>query len=89
MPHRKDRIFGEWMQGSQPPEVLHADHILGAQLSHDTQGRPEWVEIQWQEETGPEYRRMQLDFPNAMFLLSLLKSIQLESGIAFPDDPRG
>jgi hypothetical protein len=89
MPHRDDQIFGEWMRSNQPPEALHADRILGAQLSYDSGGRPEWVEFQWQEEAGPEYRRMQLDFPNAMFLLSLLRSIQLESGIEFPDDPRG
>lgn len=88
MPHRKDQWFGEWMESNQPPEALVADHILGAHVSHDSQGRPEWVEIQWQTEAGPNYHRLQLDFPNAMFLLVLLRSIQLHTGTKMPDDPR-
>ncbi|MGI8704292.1 MAG: hypothetical protein ACR2JJ_00570 [Sphingomicrobium sp.] len=89
MAHPKDKTYGEWMASNQPPAMIHADRILGAHVSHDTQGRPEWVVIQWQNGPGPDYEQMQLDFPNALALLSMLKSIQLDSGVPFPNDPRG
>lgn len=89
MAHPKDQSYGEWMASTHPPEVIHADHILGAHVAHDSQGRPEWVVVQWQNSPGPDYQQMQMDFPNAMALLSMLKCIQLDSGVSFPDDPRG
>jgi hypothetical protein len=88
MPHGTAQVFGEWIYDSQPPTALHADRILGARISYDGAGRPEWVDLQWQDQAGAEYCQVQIDFPNAMFLLSLLKSIQLETGTPFPDDPR-
>lgn len=64
--------------------------MLGAALVTDRKGRPEWVDIQFQaaDADGP-FQQVRMDFPNALFLLSYLKSIQLDSGVPFPDDPRG
>lgn len=87
MAHDKNRIYGEWFTSLPPLAAKHADRILGARVSHDQQGRPEWVDIQWQG-SGELYEQVQMDFVNAMFLLSVLKSMQLDSGIPFPDDPR-
>ena len=89
MPHPKDQTYGEWMASTQPPAMLHANHILGVQVLHDSQGRPEWVVVQWQDKPGPDYQQMQMDFAGALFLLSALKCIQLDAGVPFPDDPRG
>jgi hypothetical protein len=71
MAHPKDKTYGEWMMSTQPPEVIHADHILGAHISYDTEGRPEWVFVQWQNAPGPDFQMMQLDFPNALALLAM------------------
>lgn len=88
MPQPRSGTYGEWRVSSQPRKVFHADRILGAKLSRDSSGRPEWVEFQWQDAPGADFHQMQLDFPNAIALLSMLKCLQLDSGVDFPDDPR-
>jgi hypothetical protein len=80
--------YGEWMVGVPPIEPLHADRMSGVQLSYDIQRRPEWVDIQWQSGTDKRFHQLQMDFPNALRLLSMLKAMQLDSGVEFPDDPR-
>jgi hypothetical protein len=83
----KTTIYGVFAVGS-PPASRAADHILGARVQADSQDRPMWVDIQWMQAGTPQPVQIQLDFVNAMFLLSLLKCIQLDSGYPFPDDPR-
>ncbi|PZQ55781.1 MAG: hypothetical protein DI555_07070 [Novosphingobium pentaromativorans] len=84
----RDKIYGEWAF-SEPAEPANlADRILGARLLYDSKGRPEWVEAQFQS-AGEGFATVRMDFPNALFLLSCLKSLQLDSGVPFPDDPRG
>lgn len=82
------KIYGEWLVSEPPLPVADADRILGVQLSTDAKGRPEWVDIQFQS-AGEGFRQFRMDLPNALFLLSCLKSIQLDTGTPFPDDPRG
>ena len=88
MTHSKDRIYGEWAISNQPLPSMGADHILGARVLHDRDGRPDRVEIQWKTADGDVLQQVHMDFVNAMFLLSVLKSAQLDSGYPFPDDPR-
>lgn len=84
-----ERIYGEWVVGITNMPVAGADHILGARITTDQKGRPEWVEVQYRTADAPNgVAQMRLDWLNALFLLSLLKSIQLDSGLPFPDDPR-
>lgn len=82
------KFYGRWAvnEDGSPRPVQPVDRILGARAIYDKRGRPEWVEIQWIE--GAAVSQFQLDFPNAMFLLSCLKDIQLDTGLPFPDDPR-
>ena len=80
--------YANWYQSVPPQEPIHADRISGGQLWYDQQDRPEWVTIQWQDGGEQLYHTLQMDFPNAMFLLSVLKSMQLDTGTPFPDDPR-
>ena len=87
--HPKDKIYGQWGQSTVKIPGSNADRILGVRILHDGKGRPETVRFQWQTADGAHpFREVRMDFVNAMFLLSCLKSIQLDSGYPFPDDPR-
>ena len=81
--------YGEWVSSTDPIPTSNADRILGTLLVSDKWGRPEWVDIQYQTADGEMFQQVRMDFENAMFLLSCLKSIQLDTGTHFPDDPRG
>jgi hypothetical protein len=84
----RDKIYGEWAISDPAEPANVVDRILGTQLLYDSKGRPEWVEIQFQS-ASEGVATVRTDFPNALFLLSCLKSLQLDSGVPFPDDPRG
>lgn len=79
-------IYGEWAVSLPPIEVEHADEVLGARILLDSQGRPEFVEMQWRSSDG--VHQVRIDWLNAMMLLSLLKCIQLDLEWPFPLDPR-
>jgi hypothetical protein len=82
--------YGEFVVSTQPIPTANADRILGAALVPDSKGRPEWVDIQYETaDPNGRFQQIRMDFPNALFLLSCLKSIQLDTGVPFPDDPRG
>lgn len=82
-------LYGEFVVSTQPIPTVNADRILGAALVTDSKGRPEWVDVQYETaDPNGRFRQIRMDFPNALFLLSCLKSIQLDSGVPFPNDPR-
>lgn len=86
---REGQLYGEWHQAigfNHPRE--HAGHILGAHVSMNASGQPAAVEIQWKAAQTGKVHEMQMDWLNAMALLSFLKSMQLDSGHPFPNDPR-
>lgn len=86
----KDTLYGSGIIFSdQPIPTQDADRILGCQLRCDTKGRPEWIDLQFQTAEPNGFRQVTMDYPNALFLLSCLKSMQLDCGTPFPDDPRG
>ncbi|UZK67817.1 hypothetical protein [Sphingomonas sp. M1-B02] len=82
-----DKIYGEWMGSAEPLPIVNVDHILGAQVSFDWRGRPEFVEFQYRtdDQTYP-FQQARMDWSNAMALLSFLKCIQLDSGQPIPFD---
>lgn len=83
----KDKVWGDFTISNRPiPRVPDADHILGARVLYDIHGKPDAVHFQYMSTDGLQELRM--NFGNAMFLLSLVKSIQLDTGTPFPDDPR-
>lgn len=86
--HPKDEIYGEFFFSEPPVEPIVVDRILGIHSLHDKQGRPEFVHLAWQTAGQEPFQTLQLDYPNALFLLSILKSMQLDEGTPFPDDPR-
>lgn len=81
--------YGDAVVSTHPIPTSNADQILGIQLVTDRKRRPEWVDLQFQS-ADREYpcHQVRMDFPSAMFLLSCLKSVQLDLGMPFPDDPR-
>ena len=83
-----DKHYGEWVVTIPPVPVLNADRILGIHIAHDSQNRPDFVTLQYQTADGAGIQSVRMDFVNAMFLLSSLKSLQLDEGVPFPDDPR-
>jgi hypothetical protein len=80
--------YGEFVVSTHAISTANVDRVLGAALVSDRKGRPEWVEVQYETAEPGRFQQIRMDFPNALFLLSCLKSIQLDSGVAFPDDPR-
>lgn len=83
------KIYGEFFVSTEPVPTANADRILGAALIRDAKGRPEWVDVQYETaDPNGRFQTVRIDFPNALWLLSCLKSIQLDSGVPFPDDPR-
>jgi hypothetical protein len=82
------QIYGDFAVSVSPLPVEGADRILGVQLSRDPQGRPDFVTVQYQSAEGQPFRSVRMDYVNALFLLSCLKSMQLDEGTPFPDDPR-
>lgn len=83
-----DKHYGEWAVTIPSVPECSADRILGVHISHDSQDRPDFVTLQYQSAGDPPVQSVRMDFVNAMFLLSCLKSLQLDEGIPFPDDPR-
>ena len=81
--------YGEFVVSTAPIPTANADRILGTQLSTDRKRRPEWVDLQFQTaDAGGPFQQLRMPFLDAMFLLSCLKSMQLDLGWNFPDDPR-
>lgn len=83
-----DKHYGEWAITSPPIPVSNADRILGVHIAHDKQRRPDFVTVQYQTADGCGVDSVRMDYLNALFLLSCLKSMQLDEGTPFPDDPR-
>lgn len=88
MPHKNDKVYGEWIICEPPIDPISADHILGVHILHDKSGRPDQVEISWQSAGAEPFQTVRMDYLNALALLSMLKSMQLDEGTPFPDDPR-
>ncbi|SDC30061.1 hypothetical protein SAMN05444678_102238 [Sphingomonas sp. YR710] len=79
------RIYGEFATGAAVRPV-RADHILGCRIELDAKRRPDQLAVQFRNPDG--FHEVRMDFVQALFLLSTLKAIQLDTGTSFPDDPR-
>lgn len=80
-------LLEEPTNGPRQITSLAADHMTGVRLARDRQGRPAAVGIQWMGNDG-NLAGLTIDVPNAIFLLSCLKSMQLDLQLPFPIDPR-
>jgi hypothetical protein len=65
---------------------LVATRLLGAQLLLEVDGLPQAVAIRLDSKKGRHC--INFSFLESMLLLSLLRCIQLDTGIVLPDDPR-
>jgi hypothetical protein len=72
----------------RPPDEqeLVATRLLGAELKLEVDGLPQTVAIRLDSPKGRHC--INFSFLESMLLLSLLKCIQLDTGIELPDDPR-
>ncbi len=87
---KKQSLYENWMvsAGGKFPSH-HVGHIPGCRVTTDSQGKPAKWEVQYQQHPdSPDVEQFSMDPGNALFLLSLLKSFQLDFDIDFPDDPR-
>lgn len=82
----KSRAYGEEFTDLSSVRIERADHIVGCKVELDSKGQPDLVAVQYRTVTGDYELRM--DFAQALFVLSCLKSIQLDCRVPFPDDPR-
>ena len=61
--------------------------IQGAQLQPSQTPEASSVRIEYSDRSGLRHA-LTMPFLDAMYLLNLLKSIQLDAGYEMPDDPR-
>lgn len=73
------KIYGEFQPVPPVPGPV-ADRILGCR------GSKERVEMQFLG--GGAVRQLNMEISQAMYLLNILRAIQLDQGIEMPDDPR-
>lgn len=67
-------------------QELVATRLLGAQLQLEVDGLPRTVAIRLDSANGRHC--INFSFLESMLLLSLLRCIQLDTGVELPDDPR-
>jgi hypothetical protein len=72
----------------RPPneQQLVATRLLGAELQLEVDGFPQTVAVRLDSTKG--LHCINFSFLESMLLLSLLRCIQLDTGIVLPDDPR-
>lgn len=63
------------------------DRIQGAKTEEGTADRPRWVDVQYTDHTG-QWHELRMPFLGAMYLLNILRAIQLDVGFESPPDPR-
>lgn len=80
---QKNDINKKGRGSSMTDKLAIADDIMGILV--DTQ--MSCINVQYAD-ANKEIHEISMDLPNAMYLLSLLKSVQLNLDIPFPDDPR-
>lgn len=78
--------YGDEFDHAKSSEVPRADRIRGAMLVTENSGKPLGVAVHWDSAEGQ--KKLLIHFSDAMFLLSALKCIQLDTKTPFPDDPR-
>ncbi|WP_157960090.1 hypothetical protein [Albibacillus kandeliae] len=84
----RTRTYGKYIVSDQGlPNSGDVGHILGSRLLYDHEGNPSHVELQYMSQ-NQEAHQLRMGFLDAMFLLSNLKAMQLDTGTPFPDDPR-
>lgn len=60
--------------------------VQGAQFLPAKTPKESWVIAQYTDHKG-KWNQLNLPFLDAMYLLNLLKAVQLQSGFKMPDDP--
>lgn len=81
------KAYGDVFATNHAVEETDVGHISGGLLRYGPSHEPVAFEIHAGGPSQPQ--KVRLSFGDAMFLLSMLKSIQLDLGIPFPEDPRG
>lgn len=84
---KRARSYGKLVQNVKPATHLTVGHILGGTLIWSDNNQAESVYIQATKDK--QLQRFDLSFGDAMFLLSILRAVQLDTGVSMPDDPRG
>ena len=78
-------IYGEVIVGSPPLPTQHVSRIHGFRVGR-VEGKPAGIDLHF--EAGGKDQSMTIPLPDALFLLSTLKSFQLDEDLPFPEDPR-
>lgn len=82
----QEKRYGLPILSTNPMPALDVGQIRGARLQYDKAGKPDRLIVS--HGTPPKTQELVLQFGDAMFLLAILKSMQLDHKIPFPDDPR-
>ena len=81
------RVYGSVLaSANRQPNIEQVGHIRGARLFYDVDGKPSEMNIH--HEINGEPKELNIAYGDFMYLLSILKSVQLDHAIPFPDDPR-
>ena len=82
----KGKAYGRAILPVPLKDSRRADHILGGLLERTIDGKPHQFRLQFEASNGPA--ELVMSFGDMMFLLSVVKAIQLDTATPFPDDPR-
>ena len=83
---KQPRPYGNILAGTGKLDINPVDRIVGGLLEYNEAGDPASLRLHYESQG----RLHGLTFPidEAVFLLAMLKAIQLDHNIPFPDDPR-
>jgi len=83
----KPKVYGNVFATNASVQEMDVGHISGGLLRYAPDGAPSGLEVHIGDPQQPQ--KLFLSFGDAMFLLSMLRAIQLDHEIDLPDDPRG
>lgn len=82
-----ENIYGDFAvapKGSIPS--IHMNHLMGFSVGRRPDGQPAGMDLQFQSQG--QIHSVTIPLLEAMALLSMLKSFQLNEDLPFPEDPR-
>ena len=83
----QEQIYGQFAVG--PPgsvPTMHADRMMGFRIGRTPDGQIAGIDLQFETKGQPQ--SLTIPILDALALLGMLKSMQLNEDMPFPEDPR-
>lgn len=80
-------VYGKFAVGpAGAVPSIHANEIMGFRVGRSPDGRPAGIDLQFRSQGQPH--SVTIPILDALALLGMLKSMQLNEDLPFPEDPR-